>query len=178
MQVGAQVDAAPGRCVLGRIGQHVGHHLHQARLVTEHRDAGRRQAHGERLRARVDRRAHLLDRFFDDGARRHARLAQRDQATRHARDVEQIVHQPRHVAHLAADDGAALVHPARIDVAEPEQLGRGADRRERIAQLVREHRQEFILAAVGLHQLFFNQLAVGDVAEERRDAAVLGRIGA
>ncbi len=70
------------------------------------------------------------------------------------------------------------MHPARIDVAEPEQLGRGADRRERIAQLVREHRQEFILAAVGLHQLFFNQLAVGDVAEERRNAAVLGRIGA
>ena len=37
------------------------------------------------------------------------------------------------------------------------------DRRQRIAQLVRQHRQELVLAAIGLAQLLLGALALGDV---------------
>ena len=36
-----------------------------------------------------------------------------------------------------------------VDAAQPHQLERGEDRRERVAQLVAEHRQELVLGAVG-----------------------------
>ena len=47
-----------------------------------------------------------------------------------------------------------------------------ADRRQRIAQLVRERREEFVLAAVGLEQLALLQLALRDVGEPDREIAI------
>ena len=45
-----------------------------------------------------------------------------------------------------------------------------ADRRERIAQLVRQQRDELVLAAVGFAELQLRLLAAGDVDERHRDA--------
>ena len=47
-----------------------------------------------------------------------------------------------------------------------------ADRRQRIAQLVRERREELVLAPVGLEQLAFLQFALRDVGEPDREVAV------
>jgi hypothetical protein len=55
-------------------------------------------------------------------------------------------------------------------VAELQQLGRGDDRRQRIAQLVRQHRQELVLLAVRGAQLVLDLLAAGDVAALDEDA--------
>jgi hypothetical protein len=94
-----------------------------------------------------------------DGAQVEHVLRQRDHAAGHARDVEQVVEQAGHVADLAFDDGAGLAQALLAGLAGLEDLGRHADRGERIAQFVRQHRQEFVLAAVGLAQLGFGGAA-------------------
>ncbi len=66
-----------------------------------------------------------------------------DLAAGHARDVEQVVHQPHQVAHLPLDDHAlALGGGGRV---QAHQVQRGHDGRERVAQLVREHGEELVL---------------------------------
>jgi hypothetical protein len=51
-----------------------------------------------------------------------------------------------------------------------QQLRRAGDRRQRIAQLVRQHGQELVLLAVRRAQLVLGQLALGDVAALDEDA--------
>ena len=65
-----------------------------------------------------------------------------------------------------------------IEPLDGQELGRRCDGRQRIAQLVGEHRQELVLAAVGLLELFLGLLAFVDVAIEDRQPAIQGRIGA
>ena len=77
-------------------------------------------------------------------------LAQLQGAVRDARNIEQVVEQQRHVLHLALDHiaGPALLRVGGVLVARD---GGGlTDRRQRIAQLMRQRREEFVLAAVGL----------------------------
>ena len=64
----------------------------------------------------------------------------------------------------------------RIAAAELQRPDGVADRRERIAQLVRQHRQELVLAAVRfgqvrrqLAQVVLQPLALGDVLADRRE---------
>ncbi len=88
----------------------------------------------------------------------HAAL-QRDLARGDARDVEQVVHQPREVLHLAAHHLARpLAH--RAVVGHAQDLDRVADRRQGIPQLVREHGEELVLATVGVAQLLEGRRAV------------------
>ena len=77
-------------------------------------------------------------------------------------DLEQIVDKAYQVAHLAVHD---LVDLRRIhfDGLHAQQLERAADRRQRIAQLVREHGQEFVLAPVGLAHRLQVTFALGQV---------------
>src|SRR5262249_1637628 len=63
---------------------------------------------------------------------------------------------------------------------ELEHLGGGADGREWVAQFVREHGQEFVLAAGGIVQGFFSPLGLSDVpryavAASRRALRVIKR---
>ncbi len=75
-------------------------------------------------------------------------------------DVEQIVHEPAQVARLALDhaarqlDGAAIV--AR-DAPQAHGIGNGG---ERIAQLMPQHGEKFILAPVGVAQGFLRLVAL------------------
>ena len=77
---------------------------------------------------------------------------QRDLALADARDVEQVLDQARQLRDLAVGDvgGPGQLRLGRREPAD--HLERGADRRERVAQLVREHRQELVLAPVRLLQ--------------------------
>ena len=114
----------------------------------------RRQLDDEPVPARLDQRARGLD-----GAAASAVVeldplpAQLELAARDARDVEQVVEQPRHVIDLAVDHVAAPTSTApRSRAAVLLIVRRVADRRERIAQLVRQRRQELVLAAIGRPQ--------------------------
>ena len=94
-------------------------------------------------------------------------LLQHDLALADPRDVEELVHQPRELRHLAVD------HVARHDEAllgggdAAHELHGVLDRRERIPQLVREHRQELVLAAVRVLQLLLGLARARDLALER-----------
>ena len=99
-------------------------------------------------------------------------LAQLQRAVRDARDIQQIVEQQRHVLHLPLDHvvGPALLRVGGVFVARD---GGGlANRRQRIAQLVRERREELVLAAIGLEQLALLQLALRDVREPDREVTI------
>jgi hypothetical protein len=70
------------------------------------------------------------------------------------------------VARLALDHcSGALGH--RVCAAQAQQRRAVADRRQWIAQFVGEHRQEVVLAPVGLAQRGFQGLARRHVADDR-----------
>ena len=143
----------PSRRVLRRVGEQVREHLPHARGIAQH-------AH-RRPRACDTRTWWPL--AFDQGATcssasrtasREVHLAhvQRRLAVRDARDVQQVVDQVRHVLHLAFDDFAGRAHAVGIARREAQQRCGGGDRRQRVAQFVRERRQEPVLALVGVAQ--------------------------
>ena len=95
---------------------------------------------------------------------------------RDARDVEQVVEQPRHLPHLPLDDAADVAQRGVVGQRQAQRRHAAADRRQRVAQLVGEHGQELVLAAVAVAQRLLERLALADVAGDRGgadDAAVL-----
>ena len=146
-------DAPAFRGVLGGVVEEVADHLGQAGGVALHLERARRQRHHQLLAARVDQRPRGLDRARDHRGEVDRLALQRDLAARDARDVEQVVDQPRQLVDLALDDVARARALLVGQLLEPHQLHRVADRRQRVAQLVRQHGQELVLAAVGLAEL-------------------------
>ena len=102
----------------------------------------------------IERGLHRIDGALRHGAQVQRRVLQMNRAPRDARDVEQVVHQAREMQHLALDDGTRPLDCLVRRVAKPYHLGGGADRRQRIAQFMRQRRQELVLLAVGFAQLF------------------------
>src|SRR6185437_8993247 len=87
-----------------------------------------------------------------------------------ARDVEQIVHEPYEVSDLALDCGNGRLRPSVIHRSAREDLACRADGREWIAQLVREHREEFVLESVFLKQAPLELFAPANVPHDLRGA--------
>ena len=97
-------------------------------------------------------------------------------------DVEQVVDQASHQPQLPPDHRARLARPLVHRPAQVEQPDRARDRRERVAQLVRQRRQELVLALRALAQLGIRllqrrlrALAVRDIAEVDPHPAVRQR---
>ena len=121
---------------------------------------------------------------LDDALDRHLLANQRDLALRGAGDVDQLLDQVAEPADLALED-LAQADQDRVGALERAQHARRVgDRRERVAQLVREHGEELALAALGEAQLLgalgerFLELlplvdvdAAADVADRRAVAA-------
>jgi hypothetical protein len=147
------------RRVLCRIVEEVGQHLDQAVGVAQDRCAGCIAFDRQHMPARSEQGLRLLHRTGDEDHRIEHRAVDLDQATRDARDIEQVVDQRGQVADLAADDAAGLPDAVFVGGPESEQLRRRRDRRERIAQLVGEHCQELVLAPV----LFLQRLVEAGV---------------
>ena len=78
---------------------------------------------------------------------------QLDLAARHPLHLEQVVHQGGLVAHLPLG-GLERPPPRRVAfrAAQPQHLQGVADRPQRVAQLVRQHRQELLLPPLGARQ--------------------------
>jgi hypothetical protein len=99
--------------VLRRIVQQVADDLDKPGLIAFQSHRPRRKRNGQMMPARLDQRAARLDRAVDD-SREVERLAREcDLTLRDARDVEQIVHQPRQVLRLALND---IARPLLIGV--------------------------------------------------------------
>ena len=106
---------------------------------------------------------------FDRGSRRVAQVdafgAQRDAAAGNPRDIEQIVEQAGHVPGLPLDDLPGFLACAVLPTRGVEQPCGAQNRGQRVAQLVRQHRQELLAPADAFLNLFFDLLALRDVEE-------------
>ena len=71
-----------------------------------------------------------------------------DLALADARDVDQVVHQPGQLLNLTIDHIRELLELGIGPAFDAEDLNGVTDRGERVAQLMPQHRQELILAAV------------------------------
>src|ERR1043166_9338836 len=166
---GADGDLAALGGIARRVVQQLVHDLCEARLVREDGQRLVRQLDRETVAARLDPLHRALYGPAHHGSHVERLPVERDRGVRDARDVEQVVDQAGDLRGLAMKHFA---HPLLIGVGgllEREQVERIVDRRERIAQLVREHCEELARAALGLLQPF-GPLAVGDVADHVRVA--------
>ena len=105
-----------------------------------------------------ERLRHLGRAPQDDGGARQAGL-QAHAAARNAQDVAQIVHQARHVLDLAADHGLFALG-GRI-LPRLHHVQRADDGRQRVAQLVAEHGEDFVLGARGVLRALQQALVLG-----------------
>ncbi len=121
---------------------------------------------------RVGQRAARLDRALDRSIDLDRLLAQRDLAAADPADVEQVVDQPRQLGQLPVDDAARPFVRGIAVRLDAHQVERIADRRQRIAQLVPEHREKFVHLALALLQRH-DAFALGHVAGHFGKAAQL-----
>ena len=178
LQPYAHADAAAIVGVLGSVGEQVDDHLLQAGGVCVQPDGLWRQRHGEHMPMLRDERLRRLHRPFDDAFDADPFPPKPNPTGADAGDIQQIVDQVRQLTDLARDDAAGL-QLDRVLVRLPAQQHQGvADRRQRVAEFVAQHRQELVLAAgqigqrLGLFQgLALQPVARGDVLEDDRDAA-------
>jgi len=76
-----------------------------------------------------------------------ALAVERELAVCDAADVEEIADEPRHVPRLALDHGCRLHRLVARRIGDFQHVRGRGEGRERIAQLVAEHRQEFVFGA-------------------------------
>src|SRR5438309_5315885 len=153
VHMGAYQDPAANVGVLGGVVQQIGEDLREPGGIGEEHHGLGRQIERNPVAALVDERARALDRLLDHGAQEERLLAKLDLPAGDARDVEEIVDQPRHVLDLSLDDLAGPRHAALLALVDAHDPQRGRHRCERIPELVAEHREKLILAPIDLREL-------------------------
>ena len=122
--------------------QQVAEHLRQPLRVAVHAGRPRRELGAQALSLGVDRMAAGIDRLGDDEAEVERAALEAELAGADARAVEQVVDQARHVRRLALDDLVLGGANGVVGLGVLERRRRHADRRQRVAQRVRRHRDE------------------------------------
>ena len=165
----AQADAAALLGVLGRVRQQIAENLHQSLPVAHDVQLAFTVLELQAMPPSVEGRAGRLDGVVDHVCQDDAFSRELDLAGREARDVEQVVDETDEVAQLALHDVEGAV-PGRVIQAETShELEAVRERRERIANLVGERRDEFILPAVRFLERRLGLLEFGDVDASTRD---------
>ena len=147
-----QVDLAARRGVLDRVGEQVRQHLVQSQRIGIELDRVGGNVDFQHVPGRVEERPRRLERGFDDRRQQHLLAMQFEPPESEPGDIQQVVHQALHRLglpphHLSRRLAIAAAHAGR------QQQGCGAvDRRQRVAQLMRQHRQEAVLGRVRLLQ--------------------------
>ena len=126
----------------------------------------------------LERCAARFEGVADLGAHVERLAPELDRAARDARDVEEVVHEPRHLRHLAIHRLEERPAALGLEVAGLQHVQRGAHRRERVAQLVRERREELVLALVGPLDLLVEQAIVDRARRAPGDAFREPEVGA
>src|SRR5579864_8211569 len=112
---------------------------------------------------RANQRLAHLHRVLDHFVDLDRGLLQYDPAAQDPRDIQQIIHQPCEMSGLSFDDGPRPFELRLVWRMHAQYLRRIADRCERIAQLVCQHGQEFILALIDVLQRLFGLSAGRDI---------------
>ena len=143
-------DATARIGVLGGVGEQVGDDLREAPLVSIEAQLGGGEADVEMIAALLEERHRDLRPLGHDVLQAYQALLDLDRAAGDAGDVEQIVNEPNQVLNLALDD---LQRLAVLTITpQLQQLNGGHDGRERVAELVTEHGEEFVFGSVGLSE--------------------------
>src|SRR6185437_6412279 len=119
-------------------------YLPEPQRIAHDRDRSLTERDVELVLAALDCGAAGLDRALDDLREVDLTLVEQQLSARDAAHIEQLAHDALEVAALAVD---CLTHRLEHRVTEPLLLHQHhgvADRSERIAQLVREHRDELV----------------------------------
>jgi hypothetical protein len=164
-----QPDAPAARRELRRIAEKIPEHLCEPRRIGFHLHPLGRQHDRQRLARGLEQRSTRVHRVGDHGRDAHAFLVQIDLVLRDARDVEQVVHESRQLLHLTAKDGLHAL-PVRLRrLTHAEDLESIADRGERVAQLVGQRRQEFVLPSLRDHRVGQQPLIGAAPLDRERD---------
>ena len=143
--------AALGR-ELHRVLQQVADHLNQAGPVGVNHQPGAAGPQRKLHAGSCKQVAVVLDRPADQLVEVHPLLFKPDLAARDPRDVEEIVDQTGQVRNLALDHRFSTLHLLAIAANMLKDVQAVLDGRQRVAQLVGEHRQKLILARVRVAQ--------------------------
>ena len=130
-----------------RVVDEIGESTRQALRIGVERNRFARQIELERVPRRLDPRARLLGGALDDGIEQHTLFRELDVAEHYLIGVEQIVREPADLLQLSFDHRVRRMLDRRPRaIVGADDLERVAHRRERVAQLVRKHREELALA--------------------------------
>ena len=146
--------ASPAR-ELGRVAQQVAHYLGQPCRVGIYQQWLRRQLALDRDSILLEERAMVVDSSTNQIIQLNPPPLKPDLASADARDVEQVVDQPGQVLDLAIDHGIRASRLLTAWDGSSQHIQTVANRRQRVAQFVREHGHELVLAPVRLPQLGF-----------------------
>ncbi len=149
VDAGAHVNRRSGIAVPDGVAEQVDHHLHDAVGIDLQPEPLGRQGELQRVVAGLQARRHRVDRVLDQRAQLARTDPQLEAVARDPCEVEQVVHEVRQVLHLSLDRVSCPLGDAGRPV---EQLDGEPDRRERVAELVRERGDEVALLLVGLEQ--------------------------
>ena len=169
LRLGDDPDAAARRRELRGVGQEIEHDLRDARRVGIEQQRLRRNLEREADARRRQLRLRGFDGALDDRAQIDALLAQRQLAAGNAAHVHQVIDQPHQLRDLTLHHAGRVAGGFRQRL-HPQDRRHVAQRRERIAKLVRERGEEFVLE---LRFVMQPMLAILD-----RGARFLGFVGA
>ncbi|MGC3967626.1 MAG: hypothetical protein QM775_09720 [Pirellulales bacterium] len=142
-------DAARRRRVLRGVVQQVDEDLRQANAVALEISFLFRKRDSQVMAPLDDHRSDRLQHVFHELAGFHTLPLELDLALRDPRDVEQIVHEPNEMVELTAHHRVQIRRFFFVRTASVEQVESVFQRRQRIAQLVRKHREKLVLTSVG-----------------------------
>ncbi|MCY1213798.1 hypothetical protein D9M72_255950 [compost metagenome] len=145
-------DRSAGRRVLGGVVEQVREHLREPHRIAAHHERLAAQVHVQRVPGAFEHGPAQFEGVLDHRIERHGFHAQFDLAARDARDFHEVVHEPHHVVDLAAHEFVVAQRLGGLIRLALQQRQRGAHRRERVAQLVRQRGKKLGLALVGLVQ--------------------------
>ena len=167
-------DLSTARRELHRIVQHVREHLYEAGRIAVNPDRRRRRLHIESMLGSLCEGHRAFQRDLYQIRQPHTLAAEPDLVRRNPRHIEQVLDQADELFHLPLDDGACVRRDQRGDILlQPFQCE--SNRRQRIAQLVSERRQELVLALVRFDQRPLRALQFVDI-RRRPDPAGRGTV--
>ena len=162
------LNAALRRRVFCGVVEKIGEHLRQAHRIALDDKPLIAQRYVRFVLASLQQGVAGLDRLMDDGGKVEMLFPELDLPARDARDLKQIVDEANEMIHLPLHHRQQRTRPfpsLRVaDVGFLQDVNSIADGRERIAQLMGERRQKFVLATVGFAKRLLCLPAFGDVA--------------
>ena len=162
--------------VFGGVREQIDQNLRETHAISAQVGLFGRERHAQIVPPFEDERAHVVEHVFGELAGFHAFPFQFDLARRNARHVEEVVDESNQVLELSAHHAVKLVDLRFVGTACVEQVQRVAQRGQRIAQLVRQHREEIIFSSVRFARMtikprvFHRGLPKRTAEDGRRDA--------